>query len=240
MFRFIITVIFLAIFGIISLPILGVLWIMGKIKPEAKSKGSLAVVKCALKIVTFLDGIRLTIIGYDKVPENEAVQYVANHSSIFDIVVTLPLVKTETAFISKKENRVPILAQYMENMHGIFFDRNDMKQGMKTILDSIEMIKKGISVFIYPEGTRTKTGELNPFKEGSFKIAAKTGCKVVPIAITGTADVFENHLPRIKSREVIVEFGDPFVIAELDEENRKFPGKYAQALIQSMLDGHKA
>lgn len=239
MFRFIITVLFLAIFGILSIFILGVLWVIGRFKPEVKSKASLAIAKVALRIVSVLAGVKLKVLGLENVPSDEPVLYVANHASFFDIVLTLPLVKTETAYISKKENRFPVLTQYMENMHGMFFDRNDIRQGMQVILNAIDLIKRGISVFIFPEGTRTKTGEMNPFKEGSFKVATKTGCKIVPIAISGTSAIFEDHLPLLKAGEVIIEYGDPFVISDLSDENKKFPGKYTQEIIRGMLNAHK-
>lgn len=239
MLRFIITVLFLFVFGVLSIPWLGILWLVGKIKPVAKEKAAQATIKGALIIVGHLAGVRLRVEGREKIPENEAVLYVANHSGFFDIVMGLPLVKGRIAFISKKENKFPILTQYMNYTRGMFFDRDDIKQGMKVVLNSIELIKEGISVFIFPEGTRTRTGEMNPFKEGSFKIASKAGCKVVPIAITGTAAIFEDHLPCLKSGEVVIKFGDPFVIGELDEENKKFPGKYAQGIIQGMLDEEK-
>lgn len=236
MLRFIITALFLFFFGVLSIFWLGILWIIGKFNVETKAKLSQGTVKVALIIVGHLAGVKLTVIGREKIPENEALLYVANHSGFFDIVMGLPLVKGQTAFISKKENKFPILTQYMNNTHGMFFDRNDMKQGMKVILDSIELVKRGISIFIFPEGTRTKTGELNPFKEGSFKIASKSGCKIVPVAITGTAAIFEDHLPWLKSGEVIIQFGDPFTISELMDDDKKFPGKYTQSIIQNMLD----
>lgn len=236
MLRFLITVLFLFVFGVLSIFWLGILWIVGLFNPKAKECAAQATMKFALIIVGHLAGVKLTVKGREKVPENEAVLYAANHSGFFDVVMGLPLVKGRTAFISKKENRFPILTQYMNFTHGMFFDRDDMKQGMKVILDSIELIKGGTSIFIFPEGTRTKTGELNPFKEGSFKIASKTGCKVVPVAITGTAEIFENHLPWVKAGKVNITFGDPFIISELDDENKKFPGKYTQGLIRGMID----
>ena len=105
-------------------------------------------------------------------------------------------------------------------------------------LKAIDLIKSGVSVFVFPEGTRARTEEMLPFKEGSFKIASKTGCRIVPIAITGSSAIFEDHLPWLKSGEVIVEYGKPFTIAELSEEDRKFPGRYTRSLIASMLEGH--
>ena len=116
--------------------------------------------------------------------------------------------------------------------------RENVKEGLKTILQGINQIKNGISVWIFPEGTRNESEnvlELLPFKEGSLKMAEKSGCPVVPVAMTGTAEVFERHLPFIRPSHVIIEFGKPFIIKELEPEYRKFPGAYTEMRIKQML-----
>lgn len=85
-------------------------------------------------------------------------------------------------------------------------DRSNIKEGLKTILTGIEKVKGGISMWIFPEGTRNKSedpADLMEFHEGSLKIAEKSGCPVVPVAITGTDDVFERHMPWIRKSHVI-------------------------------------
>ena len=99
------------------------------------------------------------------------------------------------------------------------------------ILAGIEKVRRGVSVWIFPEGTRNKNEQLSdllPFKEGSLKIAEKSGCPVVPVAIKGTAEVFEKHIPLICPSHVVIEFGEPFIVKELDPENRKFVGAYRE------------
>ncbi len=221
--------------------ILPIEWIIGKFNPSVKERSSLAIVKWAFRLVMKIAGCKPEIIGHENVPTDEAVLYVANHLSFFDIIITYTLVPGQTCYISKKENRVPVLAQYMKNIHCLFLDRKDIRQGMKVILKAIQYVKEdGISVCIFPEGTRSRTGELLPFKEGSFKIASKSGCKIVPIAITGSSAIFEDHFPLLKKGKVIVEYGKPFTIAELSPEDQKFPGRYTHDLIASMLEKHAA
>ena len=77
--------------------------------------------------------------------------------------------------------------------------------------------------------------DLLPFKEGSLKIAEKSGCPVIPVAITGTAEVFEAHFPKIRSSNVTIEFGTPFIVKELEPEQRKFAGAYTRERILEML-----
>ena len=98
----------------------------------------------------------------------------------------------------------------------------------------------GYSIFISPEGTRNQGKEMLPFKEGSFKIAEKTGCAIVPVALTNTDEIFENHFPRVKSAKVVIEFGKPIYPNQLDKEQRKRLGSHVQSIIKEMLDKNSA
>ena len=141
--------------------------------------------------------------------------------------------------VAKKEmEKIPLLSKWMLNVNCLFLDRNNIKEGLKTILAGIEKVRRGVSVWIFPEGTRNKNEQLSdllPFKEGSLKIAEKSGCPVVPVAIKGTAEVFEKHIPLICPSHVVIEFGEPFIVKELDPENRKFVGAYTREKIAGML-----
>jgi 1-acyl-sn-glycerol-3-phosphate acyltransferase len=127
----------------------------------------------------------------------------------------------------------------MKRLYCLFIDRGDIKQSLKVILQAIDQVKAGISVCIFPEGTRNKDREhpenLMPFKEGSFKIAQKTGCKIIPMAILGTDDVLENHMPWIHKQNVTIVYGEPIILSELEEHDRKHPGAYCQSIIEGMI-----
>lgn len=240
MIRIVLVFIALVIFAIFSIIILPVEWIINRFNPGLRAHSSQAIICFMCRLVCFLSGAKTTITGLENLPKDEPVLYIGNHNSMFDILLTYPLMPTQTGYIAKKEvKKVFGLAQYMLFMNCLFLDRKDPKEGMKMILQAIDYIKSGISLFIFPEGTRSKDGKMNPFKEGSFKIASKTGCKIVPVAMTGTADVFENHLPFLKKSKVTIDFGKPFTISEIPEEFKKFPGQYTQGLIQEMLDSHR-
>ena len=175
MIRFIIAFIFVILFFTVSLLILPVEWLIGRFHPSLMERSTLAIVKWSFRTLLWLAGCKPRVIGYENVPKDEAVLYIGNHLSFFDIIITYTLVPGQTGYISKKENRIPILAQYMKILHCLFLDRKDIRQGMKTILEAIQLVKDGVSIFIFPEGTRSRTGELLPFKEGSFKIASSSG-----------------------------------------------------------------
>ena len=104
-------------------------------------------------------------------------------------------------------------------------------------MQGIDYVKDGVSMCIFPEGTRN-TGEdlLLPFKAGSLKIAEKTGCPIVPMAITGSADILENHFPHIKKTHVVIEYGKPIYPNELDAETKKHIGAYVQNIVQETIN----
>ena len=107
----------------------------------------------------------------------------------------------------------------------------------------MDKVKSGISICIFPEGTRNKnTDDLDmlPFHEGSFKIATKAKCPIIPIAINNSADIFEAHFPKIRPAKVVVEYGKPIYPDELDKETKKHLGEYTQGIIHQMLEKNKS
>ena len=234
MIRAILAVLFVAIFLILSLPLQGVLWIVGKFNPMAKRKVSLAVVGWAFNVVSFISGVKRTVIGEENVPKDQAVLYVGNHRSIFDIVIAYPRVPNPTGFIAKKEIlKVPLLNIWMIYLDCLFLDRKDIRKGLEMVLTAIDKVKNGISIFIYPEGTRNKTDQpLGEFHKGSFKIAQKSGCPIVPVVMNHSDEIFEKHIPFIRRTKVVIEYCKPIVMSELSKEDQKNIDQYVKNIIQ--------
>ena len=239
MIRLLVIALFLIVFFIFSIPLYLIEWLIGKVNPHARDISSLRIVQGAFKIILFLSGCKLTVIGEEHVPKDEAVLYIGNHRSFFDVVITYARCPGLTGYLAKKEiEKVPFLSTWMRYLYCLFLDRKDIKQGLKTILTAIDHVKQGISIFIFPEGTRS-TGadqtELLPFREGSFKVATKTDCLIVPVALTNTSQILEDHFPFIKSTQVTLEYGKPFRPSELSKEDRKVIGSYTRDIIQKMV-----
>ncbi len=242
MLRIIAVGIFLVLFLVLSLPVALLLYLLGLFRPEAKDMLSVRIVSWAFRGVLFLSGTKLTVIGEERIPRDRAVLYVGNHRGFFDVISAGSRFFRPTGFVAKKEmEKVPLLSLWMRYIHCYFLDRNDLKQGLATILKCIEDIKAGICVFIYPEGTRNKgeEGSLLPFKEGSFKIAEKTGCPIVPVAVSFSQRVFEAHLPWITSERVILEYCPPIEVSALSKEEKKKLAQMTSAVIQKALASHK-
>lgn len=234
MIRFILVAVFVVLFLVFSIPLLIAEWIIGKFNMPLKDKSSLAIVNWAFRVVLFLTGVSITVRGEENVPKDEAVLYIGNHRSYFDILITYVRVPRPTGYIAKKEMlRYPLLKNWMRNLHCLFLDRNDVRQGLKVVLEAIEDVKSGISICIFPEGTRNEVNHtFMEFHEGSFKIAAKTGCPIVPMTIYNSADIFEDHLPKIRKAKVILEYGKPIYVKDLSKEDKKRVGVYTQKVIE--------
>ena len=239
MIRVIIVALIVVVYLIVSIPVIFVEWLIGKKNPRLRDQQCLAMIQWVFRVILKISGVKLTVKGRDNIPADQAVLYVGNHRSYFDILAGYVSVPSLMGFVAKKEmEKIPLLSTWMKLVNCLFLDRENVKEGLKTILQGINQIKNGISVWIFPEGTRNESEnvlELLPFKEGSLKMAEKSGCPVVPVAMTGTAEVFERHLPFIRPSHVIIEFGKPFIIKELEPEYRKFPGAYTEMRIKQML-----
>ena len=244
MIRFILVATIVIGFLILSIPILIVEWIIGKFSPMTKEISSLRLIQAVFRFILWVAGTKVTVIGEENVPKDTPVLYIGNHRSYFDILLTYSRCPIRTGYIAKKEmERYPLLSNWMKYLHCLFLDRDDIKQGLKTILTAIEKIKSGISICIFPEGTRNDRADetdMLPFHEGSFKIATKAGCPIIPIAMNNTADIFEAHFPKIRPCHVVVEYCKPIYVKELPKEDQKHLGEYTQKIILETVKKNQA
>ncbi|MFI3171524.1 MAG: lysophospholipid acyltransferase family protein [Eubacteriales bacterium] len=237
MIRFITLCTILVFYLIFSIPVFFVYKLIQKKFPEKADYLALRDVQRAFRTLLFITGVKTTVIGEENIPD-EPVLFIGNHRSQFDILLTYSRCKRLTGYVAKKElEKMPLLNSRMKALHCLFLDRKNPKEGLKTILEAINHIKTGISVCIFPEGTRNsgEEGTLLEFKDGSFKIATKAGCAIVPIYITNTAAMFEEQFPRIRPTHVIIEYGKPIYPKDLDKETLKHLGTYFSDLYSEKL-----
>ncbi len=223
MLRFFGDLIYTVVFLILSIPFIAVIALLRLVAPKASANISQAIVTWGFRCVSFISGVKLTVKGLENIPKDTAVLYVPNHRSIFDIIITYYCMPGQTGYVAKKETgRVPVFNWWMLLMNCQFLDRSDIRKGLKVILKCCELIKKGTSITIFPEGTRNKgTEDIQPFHDGSFKIAEKTGCPIVPIAINNTDKIFEAQFPKVRSRKVVVEYCKPIATEGLSRTEFK-------------------
>lgn len=240
MIRLIIVAVIVALFFILSIVTLPFVWILGLFSMQARYKVSYFLVAKTFFLVRLAAGVKLEIRGKENIPQNQPVLFVGNHRSYFDIILNYSILPPLMGFVSKVEiKKVPILAQWMVNMNCLFLDRSNPKEGLKMIHDGVDKLNQGISIFIFPEGTRAKSDDsMADFKGGSLKMAEKANVPIVPVAVNNTSAIFEDQFPFIKKAHVILEYCEPVVLDNLTREEKKFLARDVHDLIEKKVQEH--
>lgn len=223
MFRFIIAALWTTFFLLLSIPVLLVELVIGIFAPIKRAHSSQKIICFAFKVLVKIAGTNLIIKGLDNIPKDTPCLLVPNHRSIFDIIITYPLYEMPVSFVAKRETKkIPVFSFWMALMNCQFLDRKDLRKGLKVILKCVDLVKKGSSICIFPEGTRNKgTDPLQPFHNGSLKISEKSGCPIVPVVINNSEMIFENQFPKIKKATVIVEYLPAITVSDLSKPKFK-------------------
>lgn len=164
-------------------------------------------------------GATVDVVGEENIPKNEAVLFIANHQSNFDIPILLTYLNKAHPLLSKVEvGKIPLIKQWMQLLNCVFLDRSNAKEAVIALGKVTENVKNGYSCIIFPEGTRSKGGPVGEFKSGAFKIAEKTKVKIVPIVINGSYKLMEANGRFIKPASVKVEILPPIVTENYTRE----------------------
>jgi 1-acyl-sn-glycerol-3-phosphate acyltransferase len=182
-----------------------------------------------------LAGGTIVVDGESNVPKDGAVVFVSNHQGNFDIPILLGYISKPKAFISKIEVlKMPMIRSWMRLMQCAFMDRKDIRQSLRTINAAAESIKKGYSMVIFPEGTRSKGSQMREFKAGSFKLALKAGASIVPVTVDGSWRLLEAQ-GRMKPGTVHVTIHEAVPTAGLSREEAEALPDKIKAIIESGL-----
>lgn len=181
-------------------------------------------------------GADVTVIGEDNIPDGAAV-FVSNHQGNFDVPIMLGLVGKPRGLIAKKELlKLPMIRSWMRYLHCIFVDRNDPKEAVKSLMEGIALVQKGYSMTIFPEGTRSKGGDMNALKGGAFRIATKACVPVIPVTINGSYKLMEaNKGFMISPAKVCVTVHEPIKTENMDKEAiKELPEKVKQVIASAL------
>lgn len=181
-------------------------------------------------------GATINVYGKENIPKDRNVVFISNHQGDFDIAIFMALIPKEKGFVAKIElNKIPILRTWMKYLGCVFMDRKDLKQSLKTINEAIILIKKGHSMVIFPEGTRSKSDKMGDFKAGSFKLATKTNVPIVPVTIDGSYKLKEKNNGFIKSDIVNVYIHSPIFVENMTNEEKETLPKMVKNIIEEKL-----
>ncbi len=177
---------------------------------DYRSKLSNPLMKIWTNAVLFIYGIKVTVRGAENVDPARGKIYISNHASYIDIFVQLAKLPDNVRMIYKKEiNKVPVLGWAMYCAGFVAIDRVNIRDAMKSLDKAAQRVKKGLSVVIYPEGTRTKDGSIGEFKRGMFFLAEKSKADLVPVSLKGTFERMPIGSARVRPGEVIMTIGKP-------------------------------
>ncbi len=179
-------------------------------------------------------GIDLEVTGLENIPK-EACVFIGNHTSILDIPIMFYTIDRLVGFVAKKEVlKAPVLGTWLERAHCVPLDRENPREAIKTINYGVELLKKGYSLAIFPEGTRSKDGNLGEFKKGSLKLATKAKAPVVPVIIDRAYTSFEKDR-KFKPSKIKVTFSNAINTAELTRDEEKTLNDDIRNIIASHL-----
>jgi 1-acyl-sn-glycerol-3-phosphate acyltransferase len=150
-----------------------------------------------------VSGVRVKVKGLEHLGKKTPYIYMCNHQGSYDIFVLLSCLPVQFRWIAKKELfAIPILGWAMGAANYISIDRSGKRKALESIERAAGKIKGGVSVVIFPEGTRSRDGSIQPFKRGGFTLALKSGVPIIPITINGSRDVMPRHSMRVHPGEI--------------------------------------
>jgi 1-acyl-sn-glycerol-3-phosphate acyltransferase len=168
-----------------------------------------------------ITSIRVNVIGRENVLMNRPQIFMANHQSDFDILIVLAFIPGQFRWIVKKELfKIPIFGKAMKSAGYIEIDRQNHEKAMKSLEEAAQKIREGKSVMTFPEGTRSKDGTIQPFKQGMFRLAIEAGVPIVPISIIGANKIMPKRTLMIKPGRIKMVIGRPVDVSGYTIETR--------------------
>ncbi len=162
------------------------------------------------KSILVVSRIRVDVQGFSNIVPGRSYIFMANHQSNFDIPVLLGCLPVQFRWLAKAELfKIPIFGRAMRGAGYIPIDRFNQESAFESIRQAAGKIKDGVSVMIFPEGTRSRDGSIKSFKKGGFVMAVDSGVPIVPIVIRGTREIMTKGRLRINPGDVRMEIKDP-------------------------------
>lgn len=189
-------------------------------------------------VVLAAGGIRVEAEGLDRLDPGGPQVIVANHQSLLDILALFRALPVSLRFVAKMElSRVPVFGSAMRRAGHVFIDRSNRMQAVEVMRDAGERMKEeGLTLGLFPEGTRSRGRGLRRFRRGSFVLAIETRTTMVPVAVDGGARILPAGERRVHPGTLRVRCGDPVEMEGLDRDDRDRLLQAARASIDAMLE----
>ncbi len=188
------------------------------LKVRPKTRQVPRVMRIWARLFLLVTGTRVTVEGAERIDPAGSYVFVGNHSSNLDIPVIMGKLPVSIRFLAKKEMfKVPVLGGAMRAIHMVETDRRLGPTAHRALNDQVTaVVAEGLSLMIFPEGTRSESHDMLPFKKGAFRIAVDNDMPVVPVTIVGTLEAWKPHSKLIHGGRVRLVIHDPIPTTDLD------------------------
>jgi 1-acyl-sn-glycerol-3-phosphate acyltransferase len=188
---------------------------------SAAEKHGRRIGRCWAKILLYISGVKIEIIGMENIVSGKPQILMANHQSDFDILICMAGIPLDFIWTAKKELfRIPVFGKAMRASGFIEIDRQDHEKAIKSLAQAAAKFQEGISVASFPEGTRSRDGQLLPFKQGMFYLALQTGIPIVPVSIIGSGKIMSKKSWQVNRGEIIMVIDKPVDVSGYTIETR--------------------
>jgi 1-acyl-sn-glycerol-3-phosphate acyltransferase len=162
------------------------------------------------KGILFVSGIKVTVYGLDNIVPSQSYIYMSNHQSNFDIPVLLACLPVQFRWLAKAELfKIPLFGRSMRAAGYVKIDRFNRESAFESINEAAAKMQNGVSVMIFPEGTRSRDGKIRAFKKGGFVMAVDSGAPIVPVILQGTWPIMDKSSLRINAGNVALHIEKP-------------------------------
>ncbi len=187
-----------------------------------------------IRLALWLAGVRVVVRGREKLACNRAVVFMSNHQGNFDPPVLLVTLPPMLILVKQELFRIPILGRGMRLRGFVPVNRRSREQAFAAVDEAVQKLKSGFSFLVFPEGTRSQDGRLQPFKKGVFVMAIRAGAPIIPISISGSHQIMEKGKLAIRPGTVQITVHDPISTAEYAVDDRE---QLADRVREAILTG---
>jgi len=173
------------------------------------------------KCILAASNIKVTVKGLSNLNHSGSYIYMPNHVSNFDIPVLQAYLPVQFRWLAKAELfKIPVFGYAMQQAGYISINRFDRKSAIQSLNKAAEIIKNGVSVIIFPEGTRSRENNIQPFKKGGFVLAVDSGVPIIPVIIHGTWTIMQKKQILVKPGNVVLEIKKPIKTLDYTRETK--------------------
>ena len=171
--------------------------------------------------ILYVSRIRVKVNGLNQIDPSQSYVYMSNHQSNFDIPVLLAHLPVQFRWLAKAELfKIPLFGRAMQGAGYVKIDRFNQESAFQSIKEAAAKMKDGVSVMIFPEGTRSRDGRIRPFKKGGFIMAVDAGVPIVPIVLQGTWSIMEKSSLQINTGDVVMNLEKPIATTNYSRQNK--------------------